>query len=268
MTGASLASLALHGACKEEIDIVCWPRSLCADLRRDPHVDSMARLVPHDGGPSQNWVVQTDELKLRYLQRAPAAARLVYFEVDMLFVAHPARLLGMAPQDGAACHLTLTYRKDYKMSTGSVNSGLIAIHNASAASALLLRANALLRQVTASRPVIGGENQAVLDRVGLRDIPFGQSRTAGGITVCSVDVAAVTVLLSYHGLKMPSESALCKLQPPAAGRSSSHNSLIAVHFNGPALTKELLQRVWRCWHARAKNWSPRAQRCGSQRHAG
>ena len=143
-------------------------------------------------------------------------------------------------------NLTLTYRQEYKRSAGSINTGLIAIHNVSIALALLLRANELLRNMTASKPVVGGENQFALDEVGLRAVPYGQSRTVRGVTVCSVDVHAVTIFnLWKQDSSTPSISTLCSMRRPR------NDSLIAIHFNGPELAKKLLVRVWNCWHTNA-----------------
>jgi len=108
---ASLDSLRQVGVRAGEVDVVCWPASLCADLQHNSSVGSFARLFRASSGRAQNWVVQVDVLKLHYLQMAHAVAlRFVYFELDMLFVAHPARLLDSMGPRQVPCHLTLTLR--------------------------------------------------------------------------------------------------------------------------------------------------------------
>ena len=80
----SLRSLWAVGVLRHEFDVVCLPAALCEAFER-----LGAAVVPFEGATEGDFVSINARLKLHYLSTV-RARRVVYVELDMLFVRHPA----------------------------------------------------------------------------------------------------------------------------------------------------------------------------------
>ena len=106
-----------------------------------------------------------------------------------------------------------------------------------------------VRRRSTGTAVTGGENQLVVDELGFAAVPFGATRTRAGVNVCSTRLHKATIPHLGDLEVSPPDQTLCRMAP-LRHIAPRNDSVVALHFNGPAVAKQRMLRVWDCWQRR------------------
>ena len=109
-----------------------------------------------------------------------------------------------------------------------------------------------VRRRSTGTAVTGGENQLVVDELGFAAVPFGAARTRAGVSVCSTRLHEATIPHLGNLEVSPPDQTLCRMAP-LRHVAPRNDSVVALHFNGPAVAKQRMLRVWGCWQRRLEH---------------
>ena len=179
-----------------------------------------------EGLTAQNWVVEVEKAKIRYIRQHPDEA-LIWFETDMLFLRDPVPRItkGFSQQ---VCDAILLYGEG---TVGNVNTGLSYYRSSAGALLMMSKTVKLLLKQGKHSQLKGGENQQIVADMGFGGIRPGSSRTKFHCTVCSQRLSAIQLFSIYRWKRR---------SPNLIYQEALRQNVSVIHFNGPASIKELI----------------------------
>jgi len=237
MLNASLRSLLKHTSAP--VDVLCFPLAMCRPLGLS--VPSNVQIVAFSAN-STNWVLEVELAKLRYCQEHVGAS-VIYFEIDMIFLQDPTRLLtsgfdlGKPGFGDKRCDAIIQYCSKPvdglhpQAHFGGINTGFMYLSSNARTLHLLEYTVCKLRSM---RQITGGTNQLLLAEMGFKDVPADGRRTIHGYTICSKSLYDNTLLGLYDWRPFSI------LTPINICSQALAKNVSIVHFNGDRRIKSLL----------------------------